>query len=98
MLVVKQTEEFSDWLRGLRDPRAKARIADRIERAAGGNLGDVRPVGDGVSEMRIHHGPGYRVYFIHRGETLVILLCGGDKDTQTRDIKQARRIAKEIDP
>jgi putative addiction module killer protein len=97
MFAVQQTEEFADWLRGLRDARAKARIAERIERAAAGHVGDVAPVGDGVSEMRIHHGPGYRVYFLQRGRTLIVLLCGGNKSSQRRDIERAKAMAKEID-
>jgi putative addiction module killer protein len=97
MITVVQTEQFSGWLLGLKDGRARARIVDRIERAAGGNLGDVGPVGEGVSEMRIHYGPGYRVYLALRGKALIVLLCGGDKGSQKRDIRQARQIAKEID-
>jgi putative addiction module killer protein len=80
----------------LRDARAVARIAIRIKRLADGNFGDVAPVGDGVSELRIHYGPGYRVYFVQRGEVLVILLCGGEKSTQSRDIAAAKALAKEI--
>ncbi|WP_309604821.1 type II toxin-antitoxin system RelE/ParE family toxin [Phenylobacterium sp.] len=80
----------------MRDARAVAKIAIRIKRMAEGNFGDVAPVGDGVSELRIHFGPGYWVYFVRRGEVLVILLCGGDKSTQGRDIAAARALAREI--
>jgi putative addiction module killer protein len=82
---------------GLRDARARGRIVMRIDRLADGNPGDVRPVGDGVSEMRIDYGPGYRVYFVRRGETLTVLLCGGDKATQARDIALANRLAGELE-
>lgn len=95
MIEIRETATFSAWLRALRDPQARARIASRIRRLVFGNPGDVRPVGEGVSELRIHHGPGYRVYFVQRGEALIILLCGGDKTSQTRDIESARRLAKE---
>ncbi|MGB9368407.1 MAG: type II toxin-antitoxin system RelE/ParE family toxin [Xanthobacteraceae bacterium] len=88
-LTVRETEVFSAWMRKLRDPSGKAKIAARIDRLAHGSPGDVAPVGGGVSEMRIHFGPGYRVYYTKRGKKLVILLCGGDKSTQARDIKQA---------
>lgn len=93
MLTISRTEEFSDWLHRLRDERAKARIAVRIDRLALGNAGDVRPVGAGVSELRIDHGPGYRIYFIREGEALIVLLCGGDKGSQVRDIEQAKALA-----
>lgn len=96
MVEVKQTTRFSTWLAGLRDDRARARILQRIDRAKVGNLGDVGPVGDGVSEMRIFYGPGYRVYFIQRGSALIILLCGGDKSTQPADIEEAKALAKEL--
>ena len=81
----------------LRDHRARAKIAARIDRLALGNPGDVAPVGEGVSELRIHYGPGYRVYFIKRGRTLIILLCGGDKSTQTKDIKAAKILAAKFE-
>ena len=97
MAVLRQTAEFSEWLRRLRDRRARARIASRIDRMAGGHLGDVTPVGDGVSELRIDYGPGYRVYFVRRGPTLYVLLCGGDKSTQDRDIRTAKRLAKDLE-
>ncbi len=95
MLEVRQTIVFSAWMAGLRDMQAKARIATRIRRLSLGNFGDVKSVGSGVSELRIDHGPGYRVYFTRTGSTLVILLCGGDKRTQDRDILRAREMAKE---
>ena len=97
MIEIRETETFSFWLRALRDSQARARIAARARRLAFGNPGDVRPVGEGVSEMRIHHGPGYRVYYVQRGAILVILLCGGDKSTQDRDIAAAKRLAKETE-
>jgi len=86
---------FSAWLQALRDSTAKAKIAARVQRLAFGNPGDVRPVGDGVSEMRIHYGPGYRVYYVQRGTVLIVLLCGGDKATQSKDIEAARKLVKE---
>lgn len=97
MATIRETEEFSDWLSKLRDAVAKAKIASRIERLARGNPGDVKPVGEGVSELRIHHGAGYRVYFIQRGEQLIVLLCGGDKDSQDADIVNAKKIANELE-
>ncbi|WP_293905261.1 type II toxin-antitoxin system RelE/ParE family toxin [Phenylobacterium sp.] len=86
MLEVRQTEAFAEWLGALRDRRAMQRISDRVLRIAVGNLGDVASVGEGVTEARIHYGPGYRLYFVRRGEQLIVLLCGGDKSTQARDI------------
>lgn len=97
MPEVKRTDEFSDWLIGLRDIRAKAKILARIDRLALGNPGDVAPVGNGVSEMRIHFGPGYRVYFIQRGQDIVVLLCGGDKGSQASDIAAAKKLASELE-
>lgn len=97
MIEIRETETFSAWLRKLGDTQARARIAARIRRLAFGNPGDVRPVGEGISELRIHYGPGYRVYFIQRGTVLVILLCGGNKRTQNRDIETARELAKEVE-
>ena len=88
---------FDRWLLGLRDQRAAARIATRLERLSQGHWGDVKPVGEGVSELRITYGPGYRVYFVQRGAVLVILLCGGDKGSQDRDIRNAKSLAKEVD-
>jgi putative addiction module killer protein len=93
MLDVRETEEFSEWLGALRDARAKAKILIRIDRLAGGNPGDVAPVGKGVSELRINYGPGYRVYYIQRGTRYILLLAGGDKSTQDRDISKAKRLA-----
>ncbi len=84
-----------DWLQELRDSTAKARIARRIERAIHGNFGDVRPVGEGVSELRIDYGPGYRVYFTRRGNVTILLLCGGDKDTQSRDVARAKALSSQ---
>ena len=97
MIEIRRTAVFRDWLQGLRDEQAKARIALRIDRLALGNFGDVRPAGEGVSELRIFYGPGYRVYLVRRGDVLVILLCGGDKGTQDRDVKTAKALAKELD-
>jgi putative addiction module killer protein len=97
VIEIRETEVFSSWLRALRDSQARARIAARVRRLAFGNPGDVRPVGEGISEMRIHHGPGYRVYYIQRGAVLIILLCGGDKSTQDRDVAAAKRLAKETE-
>jgi putative addiction module killer protein len=95
MLDVRETEEFSDWLSALRDRRAKAKILVRIERMAKGNPGDVAPVGGGISELKINYGPGYRVYYVQRGTTCVLLLAGGDKSTQDRDIARAKRLNTE---
>lgn len=97
MIEVRKTAIFSDWMAGLRDRRARARIAARIDRLAFENPGDVRPVGGGVSELRIHYGPGYRVYFLQRGRTLIVLLCGGDKSTQAQDIKTAKMLAANLE-
>lgn len=96
MRTVLASEVFETWFSGLCDPQAKARIAARIRRAEEDNLGDCSPVGEGVSEMRVHYGPGYRIYFIQRGLELIILLAGGDKGTQAKDIKTAQRLAREI--
>ena len=96
MKTIHTTEAFNAWFAGLRDRQLAARIQVRIDRAEDGNFGDCTPVGEGVSEMRIHHGPGYRVYFIQRCMDIVILLAGGDKSTQTRDIKTALEIARKI--
>jgi putative addiction module killer protein len=93
VLEVRKTEAFARWIDGLRDVRARARVQVRIERLASGNPGDVQPVGEGVSEMRIDYGPGYRVYFKRIGRATVILLAGGDKSTQSADIKNALRLA-----
>lgn len=96
MIEVRQTEVFARWLVSLRDRQARARIQARIDRLGLGNPGDVKPVGEGVSEMRIDYGPGYRVYFIRRGDRLVVLLAGGDKHTQPRDIKTALMLARNL--
>lgn len=97
MAEIRQTERFRKWLTGLRDERARARILKRLDRAKDGNLGDVASVGEGVSEMRIFYGPGYRVYFVQRGKALIVLLCGGDKSSQDGDIAEAKALAKEIE-
>jgi putative addiction module killer protein len=96
VLEIRKTEIFVRWLDGLRDIRARARVQARIERLAGDNPGDVQPVGEGVSEMRIDYGPGYRVYFKRVGREIVILLAGGDKRTQSADIKTALRLARSL--
>ena len=96
MMQIVQTETFTNWLSGLTDIQARARIVVRIRRLELGNPGDVKSVGDGVSEMRIDYGPGYRVYFAKQGRTTVILFCGGDKKTQRKDIAAAQKMAKEI--
>ena len=98
MIQIKQTATFKTWESKLKDQRAKAAIAARIFRLANGLPGDVSPVGQGVSELRIHHGPGYRVYFQQRGTEIVILLCGGDKSSQSKDIERAKRLANEWRP
>ena len=97
MIEVRQTTRFATWLAGLRDERARARLLKRLDRAQDGNLGDVAPVGEGVSEMRIFYGPGYRVYFVRRGSELIVLLCGGDKSTQDADLQEAKALAREIE-
>ncbi len=94
--TILTTEVFDGWFAGLRDKMAARRIQVRIDRAEEGNFGDSAPVGEGVSEMRIHHGPGYRVYFAQRGMELVILLAGGDKSTQARDIQTALELARNL--
>ena len=93
MLELIKSATFDRWLSGLRDTRAASRIQIRLDRLAMGNVGDVKPVGGGISEMRITYGPGYRVYFMHRGKLVVILLCGADKGSQDRDIARARALA-----
>lgn len=98
MIEVRQSATFRKWFGGLRDLKARVRIAQRIERAEAGNFGDVSAVGDGVSEMRVHYGPGYRLYFARQGSKIVILLCGGDKGSQHRDIQAARAMARELKP
>ncbi len=96
MIEVRQTGLFSRWLRELRDHNARARIVTRIRRMELGNPGDVKPVGEGVSEARISYGPGYRLYFIQQGEEIIILLCGGDKASQSKDILAAKQMAREL--
>ena len=96
MIEVRKTENFAKWIDGLQDLRARARILVRIERLAAGNPGDVKPVGEGVSEMRIDYGPGYRVYFNKIGQKVVILLAGGEKKTQSKDIKTAIRLLRNL--
>ena len=93
MIEIRQTETDAEWFSSLRDRHAKARIDIRIRRLSLGNPGDVKAVGEGVSELRIDHGPGYRIYFVQHGQTVVILLAGGDKRTQDRDIKTALELA-----
>mgnify|MGYP001187690932 CR=1 FL=1 len=95
-IEVRQTERFARWFARLRDRPARARIQARIDRARFGNLGDVKPVGSGVSEMRIDVGPGYRLYFVQRGDRLIILLCGGDKRSQKKDIRAAATLAAQL--
>lgn len=96
MLEIRKTEAFARWLDGLRDIRARARIQVRIGRLAAGNAGDVKPVGEGVSELRVDYGPGYRVYFTKREGQVLVLLAGGDKCTQATDIKTALRLARNL--
>jgi putative addiction module killer protein len=97
MFTFVRTERFIEWFRALPDVKARARIAARITQAEQGNFGDCAPVGGGVSEMRIHHGPGYRVYFVRHGAVVYVLLAGGDKSTQARDIENAKRWARDLD-
>lgn len=96
MIEIRKTEFFAHWLDELSDIQARARVQIRIERLAAGNAGDVEPVGEGVSELRINYGPGYRVYFKQRGRELIILLAGGDKRTQAKDIRTALRLARDL--
>ena len=97
MIEVRETEVFSNWLRKLKDRRARIKIQLRIDRVKLGNFGDVAPVGASISELRIHYGPGYRVYLVRRGEALVVLLGGGDKSTQTTDIEAAKALAETLE-
>lgn len=97
MLEVRETDEFSEWLGALRDARARAKVLVRIARLAKGNPGDVAPVGGGVSELRINYGPGYRVYYVQRGTRYILLLAGGDKSTQDKDVARAKRLAGEYE-
>ena len=96
MIEVRQTVEFTKWMAGLRDGRGRAKIAARIDRLSMGHAGDTQPVGEGISELRIHYGPGYRVYYVQRGAVLIVLLCGGDKSSQSRDIRAAKKLAAEL--
>ena len=96
MFEIRRTAAFITWLTDLKDVQGRARIAKRIDRLADGNFGDVKPVGGGVSELRFAFGPGYRVYYAQRGQVVVILLCGGDKQSQQRDIERAIAMAREI--
>ena len=95
MIEIKQTETFRKWRMQLKDERVRGLIASRLDRLGFGYAGDVEPVGQGISELRIHYGPGYRIYFHKRGDTIIVLLCGGDKSTQAKDIKTAKRLATE---
>jgi putative addiction module killer protein len=96
MIEVRQTKTFMEWRTGLRDAVARKRIGARIDRLSFGNFGDAKAVGEGVRELRLDFGPGYRIYFVQRGDVLVILLCGGDKSAQARDIAKAKRLAQEL--
>lgn len=96
MITVRQTTVFREWLDGLRDRRAREKIAQRIVRVQAGLLGDAKFF-DGIGELRVDHGPGYRVYFVQRGSVVIVLLCGGDKSSQSRDIKQAKALALELE-
>ncbi|MGO4525388.1 type II toxin-antitoxin system RelE/ParE family toxin [Microvirga sp. 2MCAF35] len=93
MIEVRQTAEYAKWFDSLRDIKARAKINVRIRRLSLGNPGDVKPVGEGVSEMRVDYGPGYRIYFVQLGQVVVLLLCGGDKSSQSRDIEKAKALA-----
>ena len=96
MITIQQTETYAKWFSGLRDRVARARVDIRIRRLSLGNAGDAKPVGDGVSELRVDHGPGYRVYFIQHGEVVIVLLAGGNKSTQENDIRRAKSLAKDL--
>lgn len=97
MIEVRQTPEYEGWFASLRDRLAKTRIDIRVRRLSLGNTGDAKPVGEGVSELRIDHGPGYRVYFVQQGSILIVLLAGGDKSTQVQDIKKAKALARNLE-
>jgi putative addiction module killer protein len=96
MIEIRQTAAFIKWIKGLADRRAKLAIAKRIDRLAYGHLGDVKPVAEGITELRVHMGPGYRVYFTRRGDTIIVLLCGGAKASQARDIVRAKALMNEL--
>jgi putative addiction module killer protein len=97
MYTIRQTEDFSAWLHGIRDRMTRQRLATRLRKASLGNLGDVKPVGESVYEMREHFGPGWRMYYVLRGEVLIVMLGGGDKSTQTADISKAIRLATQLE-
>lgn len=97
MIEVRQTAEYASWFTSLRDRLAKTRIDIRVRRLSLGNAGDAKPVGGGVSELRIDYGPGYRVYFVQRGSILIVLLAGGDKSTQAQDIRRAKTLARNLE-
>jgi putative addiction module killer protein len=96
VFVVRQTEEFVAWLDSLKDKRAQVRIAARLRQAESGNLGDWQPTEGDLSEMRVHYGPGYRLYFVRRGRVIIVILSGGDKSTQKRDIRRALKLSSEL--
>lgn len=96
LFEILTTDEFDRWLSDLADERARTKIASRVARLRFGKAGDVKPVGEGVSEMRVHHGPGYRVYYKQTERTIIVILCGGDKSSQAKDIKRAKEIAAEL--
>ena len=97
MMILRQTETFSRWFSSLKDRSGRIRILSRLDRIAMGNFGDVKPIGEGVSEIRIDTGPGYRLYFVRRENAVVLLLCGGDKSTQDRDIARVKELAKTLE-
>ena len=96
MISVIASDSFASWLDGLKDRKTRARILDRLDRLAGGNFGDCAPVGKGVAKLRLHFGPGYRIYYLRQGDIIVVLLCGGDKASQAKDIKRAQKMAEEL--
>jgi putative addiction module killer protein len=96
MITIRETENFKKWIRNLKDGLARTIINARIRRISVGNLGDAKQVGDSIWELRVNHGPGYRVYFTYRGQEIIILLCGGDKSTQSRDIETAKQMAPNL--
>jgi putative addiction module killer protein len=97
MITIRETEDFKKWIRGLKDRIAQSIIVARIRRISVGNFDDSKPIGDNIYELRIDYGPGFRVYFIRQGQNIIILLCGGDKSTQTRDIEAAKRLSQNIE-